>query len=184
MKRTILAVLGLLALLIAVPAYGQTPAPAQNTMSFNIGASALGLAATQNATPASDIVLSLNPGFKSAVMQNFALRSDNLLAPGANLQYYGGGVNFTIPYKFAAGNVFAPLSFYVDGTVGADRIVPATGPSASHVAFMAGGGANWQTSSGVQINLVEINLLHTPSAPWGSNAPAISGGISYVFGKH
>lgn len=154
------------------------PVPNTNTFNFSIGANALGLGVT---TPASDITLSLNPGF-SGFAKNFELRSDNLLSPGANLQYYGGGVNFNLPFKFPTTSALAPLSFYVDITVGADRIVPANGVSRSHVGYMGGGGLRWTTSSGVKINLIEINNIHTPGAPWGNNAPAVSSGLSYVFG--
>jgi len=147
------------------------PAPVTSTLSFSVGASALGT--TSQATPATDVMLALNPGFKGA-LSNLEFRSDNLLSPGANLQYYGGGFNFNVP-KHLPG-VFAPLSFYVDGTFGIDRIVPPAGASSSHFAFLAGGGLKWLTSSG------EVDDLHTPGAPWGSNTPAISGGISYLFG--
>jgi hypothetical protein len=164
-------------LLFCIPAIAQTPAPTTSNLSFSVGASALGT--TSQATPATDVMLSLNAGFKG-VWSNLEFRSDNLLSPGANLQYYGGGINFNVPKKLPG--VLAPLSFYVNGTVGIDRIVPATGPSQAHYAFMGGGGLKWLTSSGVQIRLIEIDDLHTPGAPWGSNTPAISGGISYLFG--
>jgi len=185
-KSPLASVVFLLALLlVATPAMAQTlPTPTTNTASFNIGAAAFGLGGAASATPASDVTLSLNPGFNNKYFKTLELRSDNLLAPGANLQYYGGGVNWVTPLKFASTSAFAPLSFYVDATAGVGRIVPASGATVSHVGFMAGGGLRWLTSSGVQVTLVEINVLHTPGAPWGSNAPAISGGLSYVFGKH
>jgi len=176
----------ILALLLCAPGVmAQTPTvptPTTNTASFNIGAAAFGLGGSSQATPASDVTLSLNPGFNNKYFKTLELRSDNLLAPGANLQYYGGGVNWVTPLKFASTSMFAPLSFYVDGTAGATRIVPATGVANSHIGFMAGGGLRWLTSSGVQVTLVEINVLHAPGAPWGSSAPAVSGGLSYVFG--
>jgi hypothetical protein len=182
------AVVLVLVLLFTAPgAMAQTPTvpvPITSTVNFNIGAQAFGLGGTQQATPASDVTLVLNPGFTNKIAKQFSLRSDNLLAPGASLQYYGGGFNWNAPFKFALTSAFAPLSFYTDATVGVDRIVPATGPTQAHVSVMAGGGLKWLTSSGVQITLIEVNWLHTPDAPWGNNAPAYSGGLSYVFGSH
>lgn len=186
MKRALVVLAVLIFLATVVPtlaqsAAGPAPTPTQSTLSFSVGASALGLGGASQATAATDVKMELNPGF-TGKFKTLELRSDNLLAPGANLQYYGGGVNFTIPKSFPKTSAFAPLSFYVDGTVGADRIVPGTGKSSSHIGFMAGGGLRWLTSSGVQVQLIEVNLLHAPGAPWGANAPAISGGLSYVFG--
>ena len=179
--KTLIALVVLL-FVAAVPVMAQnTPSPTQSTVNFSVGAAALGLGGTAQATAATDVKLELNPGF-TAKLKTLELRSDNLLAPGANLQYYGGGVNFTIPKNFPKTSILAPLSFYVDATVGVNRIVPATGPSTSHIGFMMGGGLRWLTSSGVQMTLIEVNVLHTPGAPWGANAPAISGGLSYVFG--
>ena len=169
--------------LAQTPAPTPLPAPTTSTASFNIGAQAFGLGGSSQATPASDVTLSLNPGFSTnKYLKTLELRSDNLLAPGANLQYYGGGVNWVTPLKFASTSAFAPLSFYVDATAGVGRIVPASGATVSHVGFMAGGGLRWLTGSGVQLTLIEVNVLHTPGAPWGSSAPAVSGGLSYVFG--
>ena len=178
----------LVLLFCAIPCYAQTstatatPAPTSSTVTFNIGASALGLGGTSQSTPASDITLHLGLGLAKA--PNLYLKSDSLLAPGANLQYYGGGVGDCFPHVFGKNGPLSGLILCAEGSVGADRIVPSSGPSQSHVAFMAGGYFEYQTSSGVNINLVGVEDLHTPGAPWGSNAPAVQGGISYFFGKH
>ena len=185
MIRRVLAVFSFI--LFGALAFAQTPAvpaPTASTMNFNIGAQAFGLGGSSQATPASDITLSLNPGLTNKIAKQFDLRSDNLLAPGVSLQYYGGGFNWNAPFKFAATSAFAPLSFYADATVGVNRIVPATGASQAHIGFMAGGGLRWLTTSGVKVTIIEVNVLHAPGAPWGSNAPAYSGGLSYVFGSH
>jgi hypothetical protein len=172
-----------LLLLLASCAFAQTPTPVSSTFNFNIGAQAFGLGGTSQATPASDVVLSLNPGFTNKYLSELEFRNDNLLAPGANLELFTGGINWEPPLKFPASSVFAPLSFYVDGTVGVDRIVPATGPSQAHVGFMTGGGLRWLMSSGVRVNILEINVIHAPGAPWGTNSPAYAGGLSYLFGN-
>ena len=155
----------------------QAPAPTQESLTFSFGATALGLAPSGDTTPASDIVVKL--GFTKRV----TLRSDNLLAPGANLQYYGGGMQVDLPNKFLSKTVLAPLQPFVAGTIGADRIVPASGPSQSHISFMAGGGLDWTPSVSVRVHLIEVDVAHFPGAPWGANTPAVSGGISMFFGK-
>jgi len=158
-----------------------TPAPVTSTVNFQIGAGALGIAATSQATPATDIKLELNPGFAKA--KSLSLISDNLLAPGANLQYYGGGVSYDLPKIFPKTSMLSPVDFYVRGSVGVDRIVPASGTGQSHIAFLAGGGLAWEPSSAVRIQLVEVDDGHFPGAPWGAHAPVISGGLSLLFGK-
>lgn len=173
----------LLSLCFAGFVYAQTPpAPVSSTFNFNVGASAFGLGGTSQATPATDVVLNLNPGFSNKYLSGLEFRSDNLLAP-STLEYFGGGANWEPPFSFPSTSVFAPLSFYVDGTVGVDRITPTTGPTAAHIGFMAGGGLRWLTSSGVQINIIEVDVIHAPGAPWGTNSPAYAGGLSYLWGN-
>lgn len=172
------------ALLFAAPSMAQTstpPAPTQTTMNFQIGAGALGIASTSQATPATDIKLSFNPGF--AKMKSLSLLSDNVLAPGANLQYYGAGISYEFSNIFPKTSALAPVSFYLRGSIGADRIVPATGASQSHIAFLAGGGLAWNPSSSVRIQLVEVDDGHFPGASWGPHVPVVSGGLSILFGK-
>jgi hypothetical protein len=165
----------------ASAATAPAPAPTSSTMNFQIGADAFGISPTSSATPASDVIAQLNPGF--AKLPGFSFVSDNLLAPGANLQFYGGGIRYDFGSVFPKTSALAPLSFYVRGTVGADRIVPATGPGQSHVAFLAGGGLSWAPTGALRLQLVEVDDGHFPGAPWGSNAPVVSGGLSIFFGK-
>lgn len=183
MKKLIPALL-FLACVFGFPVSAQTPAPTASSLNFNVGAAAFGLGGATQATPASDVVLSLNPGFTQKFLANLSLRSDNILAPGADLQFYAGGFQYAIPYSFPSASPLHALHFYSDVEFGVDRIVPATTPSQAHFAFMAGGGVNWTMSNGVTVNLIEVNDLHAPGAPWGNDAPALAGGISYIFGKH
>jgi hypothetical protein len=183
----------LLAALIALPSFAQTatappasntPAPAQSSLSFNVGASAFGAGGT-SATPATDVTLTLNPGLASkGYLSEISLLSDNALAPGINWQYYGGGLSAPIPVKFPSTSALSGLSFYWRGSAGMERIVPATGPSQSHVGAMIGGGASWTSASGVKVQLFEVGALITPNAAWGNKAPYFAGGISYLFGSH
>ena len=180
MKRVVFAAIAAMCLLMAVPAFAQTPAPATSTMAFSVGAGAFGISATSNATPATDVTLSLNPGI--AKLPNFSFRSDNVLAPGAGMQFYGGGVDYRIPYLAKTG-LFSQIYFTVNGTFGIDRIVPATGPSQANFGFMVGGTVHYVAGS-VDLNLFQAGLLHTPGAAWGSNAPYIGGSVTKtLFGN-
>ena len=185
-KLSALCVLASL-VLFASNAFAQTatntPAPTQSSFNFSLGSSAFGLGGSSSAQPAADVVLSLNPGLPGK-LSSLSLVSDSLMDPSGDFQYYGGGVRFDLPNSAWSKTNLAPLSFYVRGTVGADRLVPPSGPSASHIAVMAGGGVEWKLSNGVQFNMVEVDWFHAPGSPWGNNAPAVSGGVSYLFGKH
>lgn len=189
MKKLTPSILLFLACVFGFPAAAQTnvPAPSQSTLSFNIGASALGLGGTSQATPASDVVLELNPGFKGR-FGNFELRSDNILAPGINLQSYHGGLNYCFvgpacvaPFAKIPGQL-APLSFYADFAPGVDRIVPATGNAQSHFSYIVGGGIKWQMQNGIQMRLIEVDAYHAPGSPFDT-APMVAGGITYVWGN-
>lgn len=165
--------------LFAVPSFAQTPS--QSTVNFNIGAGALGLGGSTQATPATDVSLRLNPGIKKA--PNFAFRSDNLLAPGADLQFYAGGGEYALPHLSKTG-LLAQVSFHINASFGIDRIVPATGSAQSHFGLMAGVSMHYTTSSGVDMNIFQVGFLRTPGAPWGANAPYFGGSVSYFFGSH
>ena len=177
MKRA-LAVIAALFLMV-FPSYAQTPAPSTASMSFNVGAGAFGLGGT-NATPATDIALTLNPGIAKA--PNFSFRSDNLLAPGANLQYFGGGGSYKLP-KLSKAGLLASVHFELNATAGLDRISPPNGSAAEHFAMMAGASMHYTTSAGVDMDLFQVGYIRTPGAPWGGSAPYFGGSISYLFGK-
>ena len=180
MKR-IIVLCALCILALAVPAMAQTPpTPTQSTVNLSIGAGAFGLGGTQQATPASDITLQLNPGLKNKYFSQVALLSDNLLA--SNLQYFGGGLTGPVPNPFPTSSAFGAMYIYWRGSVGADRITDASGHTQSNIAFLAGGGLGWRGPSGLNVTLIEVDDLHAPGALWGNNAPAVQGSISWIFG--
>ncbi len=184
MKRAVIAAIAALCL-FAFPSFAQTsttttPTPSSASLSFNVGAGAFGLGGSSNATPATDIALTLNPGIAKA--PNFSFRSDNLLAPGANLQFYGGGGEYQLP-QLAKTGLLADIHFNLNATFGLDRIAPASGPTQEHFGLMAGASMHYMTSAGVDLNLFQVGFLRTPGAPWGANAPYFGGSISYFFGK-
>lgn len=168
-------------LVLAGSALAQTPAPTQSTVNFSIGAGAFGLATTSASVPASDITLQLNPGLKSRYFSQTALLSDNLVA--SNLQYFGAGFTGPVPDPFPSSSVFGKMYLYWRASVGADRITSSSA-SASHVSFLAGGGIGYIGPSGLRVQLIEVDDAHFPGAPFGSNAPAISGSISWIFGHN
>lgn len=178
-------------LLLAVPLFAQTsaspsnvPTPTQSNLNFQVGGTAMGVGAS---TPATDVTLDLNPNF-TGYASNFTFHSDNFLAPGAGTQYYGGGGHYCLlgqcPKSMAKiPGVFAPLSISVGGSLGVDRIVPSTGPSSSHIGFMAGVKIGWTLSNGMNIDVLEVKDCHFPGAPFGNNSICEQGGVSYVWGS-
>lgn len=180
MKRLFLAFIFYMALAIGLRAQAQTASPApsnapgtsQSTVQVSVGAQALGLG---TAAAGTDVVA------KVSVVNSLALRSDNILVPSTNFQFYGAGLQYNLPMSFLAKTNFSSLQGYVSASVGADRIVPASGPSASHVGFLAGGGFNWIKSNNMIVNIVEVRLMHAPGNPSGTNVPVVSGGISLFF---
>lgn len=167
----------LLFLLLSVPAMAQTSAPQTQTFNVSIGASALGLTSSKQADTGTDIVINFN------LKGKLDLRSDNILSPGPGLQFYGGGFQYPFLDKQLAKTNLKGLQPYVTGSVGVDRIVPATPTPApqSHIGFLVGGGLNYKNSSGIVVNLVEVRYADFPGY---GRKPVVSGGLSYVFGSH
>jgi hypothetical protein len=169
--------LAFLFLLFALPCFAQTPSSA--SMNFNLGAGAFGLGGT-NATPATDVALSLNPGIKK--LPEFALRSDNLLDPGENMQFFGGGGNVTLPQLSKTG-LLSKVHFEVNATFGLDRVTPPTGPTQAHFGLMVGASLHYSSPTGVDLNLFQVGFLRTPGVPNGANRPYFGGSVSYFWGK-
>lgn len=153
------------------------PATHTQTLNISIGASALGLTNSKQADAGTDIVLNFN------LKGKLDLRSDNILSPGPGLQFYGGGFQYPLLESQLAKTNLKGLQPYVTGSVGIDRIVPATPtpPSQSHIGFLAGGGLNYKNSSGIVVNLVEVRYADFPGY---GRKPVVSGGLSYIFGQH
>ena len=156
-----------------------TPVPISTSLNFNIGAGALGLGGSSQATASTDVALQLNPGIVKA--PNFSFRSDNVLAPGANLQFYGGGGEYQLP-KLSKTGLLSAVYFDLNATFGIDRITSDTLPTKTHFGLMAGASMHYLTSAGVDLNLFQVGFLRTPGAPWGANAPYFGGSVSYFFG--
>jgi len=178
--------LALTLLMTAIPCFAQTtatpttPTPTTASMNFNIGAGALGLGGSNQATAATDVALTINPGI--AKLPGLSLRSDNLLAPGANLQFYAGGFEYQLP-KLAKSGLLSAVYFDLNATAGINRITSATLPTKSSFGLMAGASMHYLTSANVDLNLFQVGFLRTPGAPWGANAPYFGGSVSYFFGK-
>jgi hypothetical protein len=166
-----------LVVLLAVPlAWAQAPTPAPtpttSTLQISVGTQALGLGTSAAGT---DVVA------KVSIVGPLSLRSDNILVPSTDFQFYGGGFQYNVPTSFLAKTNFSALQGYVSASVGASRVVPATGPSTSHVGFLAGGGFNWLESNNMIVNIVEIRWMHAAGNPSGENVPVVSGGLSFFF---
>jgi hypothetical protein len=180
-KATAKAAIALALLFAPFAAYAQTPTPSSSTMSFQVGAGAFGLFGGSS-TPATDLTASINPGFKKA--PGFSLATDSFLAPGVDFQFYGAGPGYTWTHPFPSTSAFAPISITVRGSIGADRIVPATGAGQSNISFLAPlVSVDWHPSPSISTNLLQVGLLHAPGFPGGPNVPVVGGSVTLFFGK-
>ena len=154
------------------PVAGETPSSPQG--SFSLTAQAVALPGGGQ-TVAGTVV-----GFTKSITGTVSLRNDDLLAPGSNLQgYFGGAQWFPNASKLLAKTKLTGLQPYITGSVGIDRIVPASGPSQQHIAFLAGGGLNYTPSSGPTVNLFEVRYARLPGL--ANNTAIVSSGFTLNF---
>src|SRR5258708_17099702 len=139
----------------------QVPAPSDT---FSMDAQAISLPGGKQ-TAAGTVV-----GGTFAITQNFALRSDNLIAPGANLSAYLGGFNYNLPVLSRKLNNMSPnldgsrFQFYITASVGVDRLSPASGDVRQHYAALVGGGVRYDASGSgrFSVNLAEVRWAKLP----------------------
>lgn len=150
-------------------------APPTNQGSFSLTAQAVALPGGGQTVAATDV------GFTKAITPNFSLREDSILAPSNGMQFYGGGANFFLPTNFLAKTLLDPKSLqpYLTASVGVDRVVPSTGPSQQHIAFLLGGGLNYKPANGVWVNLFEARYAKLPGI--ANNTAVISSGFTLNF---
>lgn len=175
--KTILRLL-LVMLLFALPCIAQTPAP---TPLFSVSTQAMALRIGGQTVPATDAIGTFY------LTKNLALQSDNILAPGNDLQAYLGGVryNFNLDKYLAKTNIpkgtFLP---YVHAAVGIVRNVPSVGQDQQHYSVLAGGGFDYDPTG-------QSRFSFGPRVEW-FNAPgfghpnglAISANLTVVLGSH
>jgi len=145
------------------------PAPVDVTM-FSIASQAVAVRIGGQSVPGTDLIGSY------AVTKRISVRSDNLLAPGNNLQLYGAGFDWKPPLSGLISKTTLPKNTfepYLTGTIGIVRNVPAAGPVKQHYAALLGGGVNYDpTGSGrFTVNLIEVRAADLPGFgkhPWGA----------------
>jgi hypothetical protein len=150
-------------------------APPTNQGSFSLSAQAVALPGGGQTVAATDV------GFTKAITPNFSLRDDNILAPSNGMQFYGGGGTYFLPTSIISKTLLDPSSLqpYVTASIGVDRIVPASGPSEQHIAFLMGGGLNYKPANGVWVNLFEARYAKLPGL--ANNTAIVSSGFTLNF---
>lgn len=150
-------------------------APPTNQGSFSLNAQAVALPGGGQTVAATDI------GFTKGITPNFSLRDDNILAPSNGMQFYGGGGNYFLPTSFLSKTLLDPKSLqpYLTASIGIDRIVPTSGPSQQHIAFLIGGGLNYKPANGVWVNLFEARYAKLPGL--ANSTAIISSGFTLSF---
>lgn len=180
MKRAVMAAIAAVCLFPGGPAQAQTAAPGAEVPvapsgKFALNAQAVALPGGGQTVAATDV------GATFQITTNFSLRDDNILAPSNGMQFYGGGGDYFLPTSFLKKTKLNPSNFqpYVTGSIGIDRIVPATGTSQQHIAVLIGGGLNYKPASGVWVNLFEVRYAKLPGL--ANNTAIISSGFSLNF---
>lgn len=90
-------------------------------------------------------VAGIESGMALKLTPNFDVRETNLA--GSGLQFYGGGLNYHMPFLSKALNGVSPningllFDFYLTGTVG--TVLTPSGPAGGHWGERIGGGANY-----------------------------------------
>lgn len=175
------AVFGMLLFVVffCQPCFAQAAsAPPSNGGAFTLTASPMALPGGGKTVAASVL------GETYSISNNLSVRADEILAPGNNTQVYVGGVQYFVPMAKLLSKTklnSTQFQFYVTGSVGIDRIVPATGPSAQHISLLAGGGLNYSPagSGKFSINLFEIRYARLPGL--ANNTALVSSGLKLTF---
>lgn len=146
--------------LTIVPSHAQNPpAPPAPSYSFSLNANAMPLFGSGESQPATDI------GATFQFTKNSALREENIIAPGADIGGYFGGIQYQLPASVFKNTTFSNQFFpYVTGSAG---IVRSTAPGAStqnHFGALAGGGLNYcpNGSQSFCLNMVEARWARLP----------------------
>jgi hypothetical protein len=127
---------------LAVCAFGQTSAP--TVSSFTLALSPISLPGNHQTVAGTEAGLSLG------VTQNLDVIDQNIVAPGDNFQYFGGGVQYRLPVLSTKLNNASPnlnglkFQFGLKASVGVDRL---TAINAQHWAFTAGGFVNYSINN-------------------------------------
>jgi len=176
----------LLFLLVPVLAMAQTttPPPAAAPIPiFSVSTQAVAVRIGGETLPGTDIIGSFN------VTKNVILQSDNILAPGNNLQAYLGGVRYnldTVLNKYIAKTTIPTNTFlpYVHAALGIVRNVPATGAAQQHYSALAGAGFDYDpTSSGKFSFGPRVEWFNAPGFGPHPNGVAISAQLTFVLGS-
>lgn len=165
MKRAVFAAVAMVCLL-ALGASAQTATtttePAQPvTQTWSTQVSAVALPGGKNSIAGTDAGITFTPS------PNLDLFDRNLLSSDQTLQYYAGGVNYRFPaISVAANNAsqnvnFLRVQFFATGSVGVAKV-----SSINHYGFTAGGGVNYQLTSGGAWTLGgKAEYAHFPGYP-------------------
>lgn len=124
--------------LFAVSALGQTQQPGLN--SFSLALSPISLPGAHQTVAGTEAGMTLN------ITNSLALVDQNIIAPGDNFQFYGGGAQYTFKALSTKLNNASPnlnglaFQFGLKATAGVDRL---TAINAQHWGFTAGGFVNY-----------------------------------------
>lgn len=171
-----------LVLLSGVPAMAQVPAPAPApapSTTFSLTSQAVALPGGHETVAATIVGATYN------VTKNVALRSDNMMVPGSNLQAYFGGVEYTLDASKLLAKTSLPVNEfqpYVTASAGVDVVTPSGfAATQQHYAFLAGAGINYDPANTghFAINLIEVRWAKLPG--YANSTVVIASGVKLNF---
>lgn len=160
--------------LVAGTGGNEIPAnPATNTSNFTIGASIVALPGLHTLFPATDI------GAAYKFTSTTWLRTDNLVAPGANLTGNYGGFQWApnfLANLFSKTTLAGLVQPYFTASLGDVRVAS----TQNHISVLAGAGLNYSTSGGhFNTNLAEIRWAKLPG--FANSTVILSSSINWTF---
>jgi hypothetical protein len=177
MKLKFFSLLGVLFLCSTLYAQTNTTAPLPI---FTLSSQAMAIGLAGQTTPATDIIGAFS------VTNGLILQSDNILAPGINLQAYLGGARYNISLaNIIAKTKIPPNTFqpYVHVGVGVIRNVPAQGNPTQHYTWMGGAGFDYDPQGTGKWSFgPRIEYFDAPGFGRSPRGITVSAQLSFVIG--
>lgn len=167
----------LLFLLLGSTTMAQTPASTTSPL-FSVSTQAVAVRIGGSTQPGTDAIGSFN------LTPRLQLQSDNILAPGINLQSYLGGVKYQFSWldSLLKKSSLSSIKPYVHGAFGIVRNVPATGTAQQHYSALAGAGFDYQVNGTLSIG-PRVEFFNAPGFGPHPNGALVSANVTVVLAK-
>lgn len=168
----------ILFLLLSTATLAQTPSPATISPLFSVSTQAVAVRIGGSTQPGTDAIGAFN------LTPRLQLQSDNILAPGINLQAYLGGVKYQFPWldSLLKKSSLSTIKPYFHGALGITRNVPSTGSAIQHYSALAGAGFDYQVNGTLSIG-PRVEFFNAPGFGPHPNGALVSANVTVVLAK-